>query len=65
MNDTVIFYTNPMSRSQIIRWMLEEVKAPYEHKIIEYGEEMKSESYLSINPMGKVPAIQTQRRSRY
>lgn len=58
MNDTIIFYTNPMSRSQIIRWMLEEVKAPYDQKLIQYGEEMKSPSYLSINPMGKVPAIQ-------
>ena len=57
MND-LIFYTNPQSRGQIVRWMLEEVGAPYETQILGYADTMKSEPYLSINPMGKVPAIQ-------
>jgi glutathione S-transferase len=52
----LIFYTNPQSRGRIVRWMLEEVGEPYETEIIGY-DEMKSESYLAINPMGKVPAI--------
>jgi glutathione S-transferase len=51
------FYTNPMSRGQIIRWMLEEVGAPYEQVLLDYGTTMKGEDYLAINPMGKVPAI--------
>lgn len=51
------FYTNPQSRGQTVRWMLEEVGQPYETKVIGYGPEMKSEPYLSVNPMGKVPAI--------
>jgi len=51
------FYTNPMSRGQTIRWMLEEVGAPYDTEILGYGTSMKSEAYLAINPMGKVPAI--------
>lgn len=51
------FYTNPMSRGQTVRWMLEEIGEPYETEILEYGTTMKSEPYLSINPMGKVPAI--------
>ena len=51
------FYTNPMSRGQIVRWMLEEVGEPYETEVLDYGSTMKSEPYLSINPMGKVPAI--------
>jgi glutathione S-transferase len=51
------FYTNPQSRGQIVRWMLEEIGEPYETEILEYGSTMKSEPYLSINPMGKVPAI--------
>jgi len=37
--------------------MLEELDVPYKTEIIEYGEPMKSKAYLSINPMGKVPAI--------
>jgi len=51
------FYTNPMSRGQTIRWMLEEVGEPYQTEILDYGTTMKAEPYLSINPMGKVPAI--------
>lgn len=51
------FYTNPMSRGQIVRWMLEEVGVPYEQVLLDYGTTMKGEDYLAINPMGKVPAI--------
>jgi len=57
MSEDVIFYTNPMSRGRIVRWMLEEVGCPYEAKIVDYGPEMQSPEYLAINPMGKVPAI--------
>lgn len=51
------FYTNPMSRGQTVRWMLEEVGEPYDTEILDYSTTMKAEPYLSINPMGKVPAI--------
>jgi len=51
------FYTNPMSRGRIVRWMLEEVGAPYEVEYLTYDGTMKAPEYLSINPMGKVPAI--------
>lgn len=51
------FYTNPMSRGRIARWMLEEVGAPYETVVLDYATTMKGEAYRSINPMGKVPAI--------
>ncbi|MCW8880463.1 MAG: glutathione S-transferase family protein [Kangiellaceae bacterium] len=53
----LIFYTNPQSRGQIARWMLEEVSANYQQMILEYNTSMKSEDYLKINPMGKVPTI--------
>ena len=53
----IIFYTNPMSRGQIIRWMLEEVGAPYDTEILDYSSGMKGEAYRAINPMMKVPAI--------
>ena len=51
------FYTHPMSRGRIVRWMLEEVGEPYDTEILEMGGSIKSADYLAINPMGKVPAI--------
>ncbi len=54
---SLTFYTNPMSRGRIARWMLEEVGEPYETVLLDYGTTMKSADYLAINPMGKVPAI--------
>ena len=57
MAEDLIFYTNPMSRGQIARWMLEEVGTPYEPRILDYGTTMKDAEYLKVNPMGKVPAI--------
>ena len=53
----IIFYHNPMSRGQIVRWMLEEVGAPYDTEILDYASSMKDENYRAINPMMKVPAI--------
>lgn len=54
----LIFYTNPMSRGRISRWMLEEVGRPYEARILRWETgDLKTAEYLAINPMGKVPAI--------
>ena len=50
------FYTNPMSRGQMVRWMLEEVGEPYETKIVDYAA-MHDDAYRAVNPMMKVPAI--------
>lgn len=57
MPDELVFYTNPMSRGRIVRWMLEEIGRPYRTELLEYGPAMKAPAYLAINPMGKVPAI--------
>ncbi len=56
-SDEIVFYTNPMSRGRIVRWMLEEVGRPYRTVVLDYGTTMKAADYLAINPMGKVPAI--------
>ena len=53
----LVFYTNPMSRGRIVRWMLEEIGTPYRQVLLEYNKSMKAVDYLAINPMGKVPAI--------
>jgi glutathione S-transferase len=51
------FYTNPMSRGRIVRWMLEEIGQPYDTVLLDYGTTMKAPDYLAVNPMGKVPAL--------
>jgi glutathione S-transferase len=57
MPKDLTFYTNPMSRGRIVRWMLEEVAQPYRTEILDYATTLKGADYLAINPMGKVPAI--------
>ena len=56
MADELVFYTHPMSRGRIGRWMLEELGKPYRTEVIEYAA-MKEPAYRAINPMGKVPAL--------
>jgi glutathione S-transferase len=56
-DDEIVFYTNPMSRGRIARWMLEEIGRPYRTVVLDFGTTMKSAEYLAINPMGKVPAV--------
>ena len=53
----LVFYTNPMSRGRIVRWMLEEIGQPYRTEVLEFGPAMRTEAFLAINPMGKVPAV--------
>jgi glutathione S-transferase len=57
MAEELVFYTHPMSRGRIVRWMLEEVGQPYRTELLDYNTTMKAPDYLAINPMGKVPAI--------
>ena len=56
-DEEIVFYTNPMSRGRIARWMLEEIGQPYRTVVLDYGTTMKAADYLAINPMGKVPAV--------
>ena len=58
MVDKVTLYSNPMSRGRTVQWLLDELGAPYEVKLIDLAKgEQKTPQYLAINPMGKVPAI--------
>lgn len=58
MTDTIVFYTNPMSRGRIVHWMLEEIGAPYRTEQLRFDKnEHKTPAFLAINPMGKVPTI--------
>lgn len=57
MTEELVFYSNPMSRGRIARWMLEEVGAPYRTEWLTFEGSIKAPEYLAVNPMGKVPAI--------
>ena len=50
------FYTNPMSRGRIARWMLEETGEPYETVLVDWTD--KPAALLAANPLGKVPTIE-------
>jgi glutathione S-transferase len=41
MAEAITFYTNPMSRGRIVRWMLEELGESYRTEILDYGTTMK------------------------
>ncbi len=56
MSDELVFYTNPMSRGRVVRWMLEEIGQPYRTELMDFAL-LKSPEFLAINPMGKVPAV--------
>ncbi len=59
--DKIIFHHAPMSRSNIVSWMLEELGVPYEVRAISLERnDQKKPDYLALNPMGKVPAIEHQ-----
>jgi len=53
MADQLIFYTHPMSRGRIVRWMLEEIGQPYRTELLDYDTTMKAAAYRAINPMGR------------
>lgn len=50
-------YSNAQSRGLVIEWLLIELGAEFEKIELAYHTEMKSESYLKINPFGKVPTL--------
>jgi glutathione S-transferase len=59
MDDTVLLHHAPMSRSNIVSWMLEEMGIPYRVNLLSLErQEQKNPAFLAINPMGKVPALE-------
>lgn len=53
---TLTFFTHPMSRGRIARWMLEEIGEPYETVLVTDWAD-KPQALLDANPLGKVPTI--------
>jgi len=57
MASMTLYHASP-SRSSVTLWMLEEIGEPYDVKLLKLGDnEQNKPDYLSINPMGKVPAL--------
>jgi glutathione S-transferase len=54
----LMFYTAVPSRGAVVRWMLEEVGAPYDVTVLDLkAGEQNQPAYRAINPHGKVPAL--------
>ena len=54
----VTFFHSPQSRSGGVLALLEELAADYELRVLDLRQgEQRKDSYLAVNPMGKVPAI--------
>ncbi|MGZ8261268.1 MAG: glutathione S-transferase, partial [Caldimonas sp.] len=54
----VILYHSPQSRSAGALFLLEELEADYELRVLDLKKaEQRQPEYLGVNPMGKVPAI--------
>jgi glutathione S-transferase len=52
-------YYNPMSRAARVRWLLEELGAPYEAVPVDFSKgEHKRPEYMKVHPLGVLPAIQ-------
>lgn len=49
------FYTNPMSRGQIVRWALHEAGADYDQ--VTFTWETRPAELKALNPMNKVPTL--------
>jgi glutathione S-transferase len=51
-------YGGKFSRASIVQWYLEELEIPYDFVLLDLqAGEHRQPDFLSINPMGKVPAI--------
>lgn len=55
---TIKLYHNPHSRAVMMHWLLEEIGCPYDLVPVQYDDgSMRSDEFLAINPMGKIPAL--------
>ena len=54
---TITLYHSVSARSFRPLWMLEELRLPYDLKMLPFPPRQKGEAYLEINPLGTVPAF--------
>lgn len=59
MNDRIVLWHVPLSRSMRVRWLLEEIGCPYELREISFFDKsMRQPPYSDIHPIGRVPALE-------
>ena len=57
-NKELLLYGGYRTRSPIVQWYLEELAIPYQYIALDIqAQEQRQPKFLSVNPMGKVPAI--------
>ncbi|MEO8603859.1 MAG: glutathione S-transferase family protein [bacterium] len=55
----ITLYHSPRTRSLRVLWLLEELAVPYTLKTLTFAPtDLKSDAYLRIHPLGKVPSIE-------
>ena len=58
MDHEITLFYSPQTRATGARILLEELKVPYELRVLNMkAGEQRQQEYLSINPLGKVPAV--------
>src|ERR1700737_3545413 len=58
MSEEIVLYYNPMSRPRIVHFMLGEGGKPYRRELVRFDKaEHKTPAFLTVNPMGKLPAL--------
>lgn len=58
MEAVKIYCMANQDRSDRVRWLLEELQVPYENVYLnKIKGELRSEDYLELNPMGRVPTV--------
>ena len=54
---TITLYHSVSARSFRPLWMLEELRLPYDLKMLPFPPRLKGEAYLEVNPLGTIPAF--------
>ena len=56
--ERIVVYHIPLTRSERVVWLLEEIGLPYDvHHLSYRSGDLRSTEFLAVNPMGMVPAI--------
>lgn len=58
MQPLLLYVHGPSPNPVKVAILLEELELPYDTKTLDFATELKAEPYISINPNGRVPALE-------